>query len=134
MPPLQDQILSFLHTFSLKSAHVRGQNLPKMGPCPPYRKSWIRPCRHWPYWLLTTMSLNCVYQILLGTSFKFKTPFLAQLISCAITNHSSGHDCRRWRQHCRQKLTSSSVPIQSEPLNLSLKSKRFCDEITGVTK
>ena len=46
-------------------------------------------------------------------------PFLAQLISCAITNHSSGRDCccqcqwhrHQWRQHCRQKLTSSSVPI-----------------------
>ena len=34
-PPLQDPILSFLHTFSLKSAHVGGQNPPKMGPCPP---------------------------------------------------------------------------------------------------
>ena len=48
--------------------------------------------------------------------------FLAQLTSCAITNHSSvcdcccqhqwcqrQHRCRHW--HCRQKLTSSSVPI-----------------------
>ena len=42
--PLQDPILSFSHTFSLKSAHIGGQNPPKMGPCPPYRKSWIRPC------------------------------------------------------------------------------------------
>ena len=41
--PLQDPILSFLHTFSLKSAHVGGQNPPKMGPRPPYGKSWIRP-------------------------------------------------------------------------------------------
>ena len=44
--------------------------------------------------------------------------FLAQLISCAITNHYLWRDCRcrRWQQHwwhwhCRQKLTSSSVPI-----------------------
>ena len=46
--------------------------------------------------------------------------FLAQLISCAITNHYLWRDCccRRHRhlhlhrhQHCRQKLTSSSVPI-----------------------
>ena len=28
-PPLQDPILSFSHTFSLKSAHVGGQNPPK---------------------------------------------------------------------------------------------------------
>ena len=34
-PPLQDPILSFSHTFSLKSAHVGGQNPPKMGPRPP---------------------------------------------------------------------------------------------------
>ena len=33
--PLQDPILLFLHTFSLKSAHVGGQNPPKMGPRPP---------------------------------------------------------------------------------------------------
>ena len=33
--PLQDPILSFSHTFSLKSAHVGGQNHPKMGPRPP---------------------------------------------------------------------------------------------------
>ena len=45
-------------------------------------------------------------------------PFLAQLISCAIANHYLWHDChfwwRRhlcWCRHCRQKLTSSSVPI-----------------------
>ena len=43
--------------------------------------------------------------------------FLAQLISCAITNHSSGCDCSchcccwHQHQHCRQKLTSSSVPM-----------------------
>ena len=36
--PLQDPILSFLHTFSLKSAHVGGQNPPKMSPRPPLRK------------------------------------------------------------------------------------------------
>ena len=47
---------------------------------------------------------------------------LAQLISCAITNHFLWRDCRcrrqqRWRwwhRHwhcCRQKLTSRSVPI-----------------------
>ena len=35
MPPLQEPILSFLHTFSLKIAHVRGQPLPQMGPRPP---------------------------------------------------------------------------------------------------
>ena len=46
-----------------------------------------------------------------------QAPILAQLISCAFTNHSSGHDCccqwHWWHQHwhCRQKLTSSSVPI-----------------------
>ena len=34
-PPLQDPILSFSHTFSLKSAHVGGQNPAKMGPRPP---------------------------------------------------------------------------------------------------
>ena len=33
--PLQDPILSFLHTFSLKSTHIGGQTLPKMGPRPP---------------------------------------------------------------------------------------------------
>ena len=38
--------------------------------------------------------------------------FLAQLISCAITNHYLQRDCHcRHQQHCRQKLTSSSVPI-----------------------
>ena len=37
-PPLQDPILSFSHTFSLKSAHIGGQNPPKMGPRPPLRK------------------------------------------------------------------------------------------------
>ena len=36
--PLQDPILSFSHTFSQKSAHVGGQNPPKMGPCPSLRK------------------------------------------------------------------------------------------------
>ena len=48
----------------------------------------------------------------------FLSSFLAQLISCAITNHYLWHDCHCWRQHrhqwhrhCRQKLTSSSVPI-----------------------
>ena len=35
--PLRDPILSFLHTFSPKSAHVGG-------PHPPHRKSWIRHC------------------------------------------------------------------------------------------
>ena len=33
--PIQDPILSFSHTFSLKSAQVGGQNPPKMGPRPP---------------------------------------------------------------------------------------------------
>ena len=48
--------------------------------------------------------------------------FLAQLISCAITDHYLRRDChcrqQRWwywcqhqRRHCRQKLTSRSVPI-----------------------
>ena len=37
MPPLQDPILLFLHTFSLKSAYVIGQNPPKMGPHPPWK-------------------------------------------------------------------------------------------------
>ena len=38
---------------------------------------------------------------------------LAQLISCAITNHYLCHDChcQHQHQHCRQKLTSRSVPI-----------------------
>ena len=36
--PLHDPVLLFLHTFSLKSAHVGGQNPPKMGPRPPLRK------------------------------------------------------------------------------------------------
>ena len=34
-PPLQDSILSFSHTFSLKSAHVGGQNPPQNGSTPP---------------------------------------------------------------------------------------------------
>ena len=34
-PPIQDPILLFSHTFSLKSAHVGDQNPPKMGPRPP---------------------------------------------------------------------------------------------------
>ena len=37
--------------------------------------------------------------------------FLAQLISCAITNHYLWRDCRCQHRHCRQKLTSSSVPV-----------------------
>ena len=49
----------------------------------------------------------------------FGFPFLAQLISCAITNYYLRRDCRcRWHQcrhrrhwDCRQKLTSRSVPI-----------------------
>ena len=53
------------------------------------------------------------------TTLTCPLPFLAQLVSCAITNHSSGcdcccqhqHWCQHWHQHCRQKLTSSSVPI-----------------------
>ena len=42
-PPLQDPILSFSYTFSLKSAHIGGQNPPKWVHVPPYGKSWIRP-------------------------------------------------------------------------------------------
>ena len=41
--PLWDPILSFLHTFSLKSARVVGP-CPPNGCTPPYGKSWIR---HW---------------------------------------------------------------------------------------
>ena len=41
--PQQDPILSFLHTFSLKSTHVGGQH-PPMAWRPPNGKSWIR---HW---------------------------------------------------------------------------------------
>ena len=37
-PPPHDPILSFSHTFSLESAHVGGQNPPKMGPRPPPRR------------------------------------------------------------------------------------------------
>ena len=48
--PLQDPILSFLHTFSLKSAHVGGQNPPKMGPHPPMENPGSGPdseiCTH----------------------------------------------------------------------------------------
>ena len=33
--PLQDQILSFSHTFLPKSTHVRGPHPHLMGPCPP---------------------------------------------------------------------------------------------------
>ena len=33
--PLQDPILLFSHTFSLKSAHVGGQNPPQNGSTPP---------------------------------------------------------------------------------------------------
>ena len=58
MPPLQKPILSFSHTFSLKSAHVGGQNPPKMGPHPPYGKSWIRPCHN-----IATVSADIVYSI-----------------------------------------------------------------------
>ena len=33
--PLQDQIFSLLHTFSMKSANIRGPRPPLTGPCPP---------------------------------------------------------------------------------------------------
>ena len=35
VPPQQDPFLSFLHTFLLKSVHVRGWHPPPMGRCPP---------------------------------------------------------------------------------------------------
>ena len=41
--PLRDPILSFSHTFSPKSAHVRGPHPPN-GSMPPYGKSWICHC------------------------------------------------------------------------------------------
>ena len=44
--PLQDPILLFSHTFSLKSAHVGGQNPPKMGPCPPMENPGSGPDNH----------------------------------------------------------------------------------------
>ena len=44
--PLWDPILSFLHTFTPKSAHVRGPCPPNgcMPPPPPHEKSWISHC------------------------------------------------------------------------------------------
>ena len=45
--PLWNPILSFLHTFSPKSAHVRGPHPPNA--CmPPYGKSWIHHCEPIP--------------------------------------------------------------------------------------
>ena len=41
-PPPWDPILSFSHTFSLKSVRVGGPHPPLMGARPPYGKSWIR--------------------------------------------------------------------------------------------
>ena len=43
--PQWDPILLFSHTFSPKSAHVRGPCPPPMGACPPYGKSWICHCQ-----------------------------------------------------------------------------------------
>ena len=89
--PLWDPILSFLRTFSPKSPCIRGPHPPNatMPPMGNPRSATERQCSN---------KIN---------------PFLAELISCAITNHSSGRDCCCWHQHrhCRQKLTSSSVPI-----------------------
>ena len=45
-PPLQDPILSFSHTFSLKSAHVGSQKPPKMGPRPPTENPGSGPEEH----------------------------------------------------------------------------------------
>ena len=42
--PLWDPILSFLHTFSPKSAYIGGPCPSQMGAHPPYVKSWIRHC------------------------------------------------------------------------------------------
>ena len=42
--PLWDPILSFLHTFSPKSAHIGGP-CPPNGCMPPYGKSWIHHCK-----------------------------------------------------------------------------------------
>ena len=42
-PPMRDPILSFLHTFLPKSAHVGGPH-PPMVPRPPYGKSLFRHC------------------------------------------------------------------------------------------
>ena len=42
-PPQQDQFLSFLHMFSLKSVRVGGWH-PPMGQHPPNGKSWICHC------------------------------------------------------------------------------------------
>ena len=44
MPPQQDQFLSFLHTFLLKSVRIRGWHPSPMGRHPPNGKSWIRHC------------------------------------------------------------------------------------------
>ena len=62
-------------------------------------------------------NMNCFSSLQYNISSALNSAFLAQLISCAITNHYLWRDChcqRRWHQrhrHCRQKLTSSSVPI-----------------------
>ena len=44
-PPLQDPILSFSHTFSLKSAHVGGQNPPKWVHAPPTENPGSGPAK-----------------------------------------------------------------------------------------
>ena len=56
--PLWDPILLFLHTFSVKSAHVRGPHPPVTGPHPPYGKSWIR---HWIWYLFLLISAITLY-------------------------------------------------------------------------
>ena len=58
-PPQLDLILSFLHNFLPKSAHVGRWRPPKEGWGPsPNGKSWIRPCQckvyvHGTYWYFT---------------------------------------------------------------------------------
>ena len=68
----------------------------------------------WVHWLKRNQRLGKPHLLLLD-AHKFhiyNLPFLAQLISCAITNHYLQCDCHCWQcRHCRQKLTSSSVPI-----------------------
>ena len=48
-PPQQDQILSFLHVFLLKSSRVGGWRPLQWGLAPPNGKSWIRPCNERRY-------------------------------------------------------------------------------------
>ena len=57
--PLQDPILSFLHTFSQKSARIRGPRPPN-GSTPPYSRSLIRHCT---VMVPATSSVEYTYQL-----------------------------------------------------------------------